>query len=239
MKRSNGFIYVTALLFLLAGCGKPVSVMVITGGHSYDTTEFVDLFHSMADVEFDTAIYPAAMDILSSEQWLKYDVLLFYDFLHQMPQKDSVVFLKLMEQGKSMLFLHHALGTSQLWDGYKQMVGGKYVMPQYGADSTLLSDYRHDIDMMVEVVDPEHPVTWNMSDFEIHDEGYSNVSMVEGVVPLLKTAHPDCSPVVGWTKLSGQSTVVYLMLGHDQLAYANESFQQLLSNSIHWLASEN
>lgn len=221
----------------LIGCTQTPKVLLIVGGHDYDTTEFFQMFHSMEGIAFDSVSHPAAMKLLQSEEVDSYDLLLFYDFIPDMPLKDSIVFLSLSQQGKPMLFLHHALCTFQKWDGYQQMVGGRYVMPGFTIDTTLLSNYKHDIDLRIEVMDLVHPVTKELKEFVIHDEGLSNIQIQEGIHPLLGTNHPDCAPLVGWVNHYNQSTCLYLMFGHDKYAYANESFQQLLHNSIHWLTS--
>jgi type 1 glutamine amidotransferase len=88
------------------------------------------------------------------------------------------------------------------------------------------------------VADPTHPVTLDMEDFTIHDEGYSNIKVLPGVIPLLMTDHPDASPLIGWVNTKDHSRVVYLMLGHDKQAYQNPSYHQLISQSIHWLAEK-
>lgn len=95
--------------------------------------------------------------------------------------------------------------------------------------------YRHDLDLDIRVLDRRHPVTRDMEDFTIRDEGYSNLWIREGVKPLLKTGHPDCSDTVGWVNRFGQSDVVYLIFGHDSRAYASGSFRQLLENALNWL----
>jgi hypothetical protein len=238
MKTYAQILAIFLLFLLIAGCGKPASVLLITGGHSYDTTEFYDLFREMEGIEFDSVLYPAARDVLASDRIDDYDVLLFYDFLARMEPKDSIIFLNLTNQGKSMLFLHHALATCQGWEGYKAMVGGRYMMPGFQWDSTLLSDFKHDIDLEIEVLDPDHPVTRGVDNFVIRDEGYSNIQVNEGIHPLLGTNHPDASPLVAWVNDCDQSTIIYIMLGHDRHAYANNSFQLLLNNSIQWLSSQ-
>ncbi len=226
------------LLVLLTGCQKPVNVLLVSGGHDFDTTEFFDLFQSLEGIEMDSVYYPDAMSLMRSDKTHAYDVLVFYDYMVDLPGEDSSVFQNLTGQGKPILFLHHALCSFQGWDGYMEMLGGKYVIAGPGVDSTLVSDYKHDIEIAIEVVDSQHPVTLGMQDFTIHDEGYSNITQVPGITPLLKTEHPDCSPLIGWTKTSDQSTVVYLMLGHDKLAYQNPSFKLLLEQSIGWLADQ-
>jgi len=176
------------------------------------------------------------MEILASERVFEYDVLAFYDFIPDMDPTDSSIFLNLCSKGIPLLFLHHSLCTFQRWDGFMDIVGGHYCMPGFGHDSLLLSDYKHDIELDIKVSDPNHPVTRGMEDFTIPDEGYSNVSYRQGITPLLETGHPYSSPVVGWVNEYDHSTIVYLMLGHDRHSYSNDSFQELLTNSIHWLS---
>ncbi len=226
------------LLVSLMGCNKPVNVLVVLGGHNFDTTEFFDLFHSFEGIGIDSVYYPDAMQMMQSGKTDDYDVLVFYDYMVDLPAADSAVFQNLTSQGKPMLFLHHTICSFQLWDGYMEMLGGKYVLAGPGVDPVRVSDYKHDLDMEIEVTDRQHPVTMGMEDFTIHDEGYSNITMASNITPLLKTDHPDSSPLVGWTKTSGESTIVYLMLGHDRLAYENPSFTQLLEQSITWLAGQ-
>jgi len=226
------------LLITFMGCNKPVNVLVVLGGHSFDTTEFFDLFNSLEGVNMDSIYHPEAMEVMQSGKSETYDVLVFYDFMPNLPESDSSVFLNLTGKGIPLLFVHHSLCSFQLWDGYMEMLGGKYVMAGPGIYPGDVSDFKHDIDMRIELVDMEHPITRDMTDFTIHDEGYSNITLTSDITPLLRTDHPDCSPTVGWTMKKDQSTIVYLMLGHDRLAYQNPSFKQLLERSIFWLAKQ-
>ena len=111
-------------------------------------------------------------------------------------------------------------------------------MPGFGTDSLLLSDYQHDVELDVHVIDRNHPVSAGIEDFSILDEAYSNISYMPGITPLLKTDHPNCSPITGWVNSYNRSSIVYLMLGHDKHAYSNEAFKKLLSNSIDWLSMQ-
>lgn len=237
MKMTSQLMLSLALLWLTGSCQKPALVLLVTGGHAYDTTEFHDLFQKMEGIKFDPVSYPDAREMLASDEVDAYDLLVFYDFVPEMDLEDSTIFLRLTAEGKPLMFLHHALCTFQQWEGYKKMVGGRYVMPGFQQDSTLLSDYKHDIDLEIEVLDPDHPVVRGVDDFVIHDEGYSNIQVIEGIHPLLGTNHPDSSPLLAWVNHRDHSTILYMMLGHDRNAYSNNSYQLLLYNSIQWLTA--
>ncbi len=210
-------------------------ILAVTGGHSYDTTEFDHMLGSLSVFHFDSISHPDARRMLASEHIYSYDAVMFYDYIPEMPLKDSAIYLNLARRGMPMLFLHHAVCTFQQWDGYGELIGGKYIMEGYGNDPPELSAYRHDLDLDIRVLDRRHPVTRDMEDFTIRDEGYSNLWIREGVKPLLKTGHPDCSDTVAWVNRFGQSDVVYLIFGHDSRAYASGSFRQLLENALNWL----
>jgi type 1 glutamine amidotransferase len=152
--------------------------------------------------------------------------------------QEKEVFLEEFEKGTGIVFLHHSLCSHQEWSGYEQLVGGKYHMPEYTADSNLISDYRHDISLHVEILDTQHPVTSGITNFDIMDEGYSHTSRLPGTHPLLKTDHPDCDSIIGWAHEVMNSRVVYLMGGHDRHAYENESFRKLVSNAINWTSAQ-
>lgn len=211
-------------------------ILLITGGHSFDTTEFYSTFKQMEGISFDTISHPYALGLLTSEHIFSYDVLLFYDYQPDLQKKDSSIFRNLALHGMPMLFMHHAICSYQQWVGFQKMLGGQYIMDGYGADPSALSAYRHDVDISVLVADKIHPVTKGLVDFEIRDEGYSNVLMEEGITPLLLTSHPASSSPLAWINEYDGSTVIGLMLGHDLHAYSNPSFQQFVTNALIWLA---
>ena len=215
---------------------KDPRALLITGGHRFDTTAFFRLFNSINDVHVDTLSHPHARSLMASDHILSYDLLVFYDFLPHQDPGDSLLYQNLSHHGIPLLFLHHSICNIQSWNGFPELVGGRYVEAAYAVDSTKRSGYQHDLELKIEIVNRNHPVTRNMEDFTILDEGYYNLQTEEGIEPLLVTDHPRCHPVVGWVNRYGRSTSVYLMLGHDRKAYENPSFRQLVENSIHWLS---
>jgi type 1 glutamine amidotransferase len=213
------------------GAGE-VDLLVVTGGHGYDTAEFIQLFEALPDVSFETALKPDAWQMLATGR--EFDVIVFYDMWKDISEDEKQLFLEEFEKGTGMVFLHHSLASHPEWPEYVQLLGGKYNLPDHTPDSSLRSDFKHDIVLSVKVVDKSHPVTEGMEDFEILDEGYSNTTLLPGVEHLLETSHPDCDPCIGWTHTVKNSKVVYLMGGHDKHAYENPSFRKLISNAINY-----
>ena len=237
----NRFLYLIVLLFLLSfaysSCSRSgkIHVMVVAGGHSFDTTEFVDMFRTFEGMTFDTVMQPHANEIIASGEAAKYDAIIFYDMWPEAEQQVREGYLKLARDGRGMVFLHHSLVSYQAWPEFRNIIGGKYFAEWSGEDSSLLSTYRHDIDIPVEVMDGDHPVNIGISNFTIHDEGYGNIQVNDDVKILLRADHPDCYPVIGWEHNFENSKIVYLMLGHDRKAYANDHFRLLLQNAIRYV----
>ena len=227
------------LLLILPHCmnerGKsPLKVLAVTGGHAYDTAEFEQMFRLMPDVSTTFGEKPGIWQTIRESG--PFDVLVFYDMYQPISPEEKELFLGEYERGTGMVFLHHSLGSHQEWPEYEGLVGGKFYIEGYAPDTSLILDYYHDINMKVRVIDPDHPVTKGVTDYEVLDEGYVNTQLMPGLKYLLETDHPKCDRYVGWTHEVKNSRVVYLMGGHDRHAFENESYHRILENAIRWTA---
>jgi len=237
MKQTGLLLISFAILVAgLNGCnintGKQLNVMVVAGGHSFDTTEFVEMFSAMDKITFDTVMQPRANRMIATGATGQYDVIVFYDMW---PEADSAVragYQRLLERGIGMVFLHHALAGYQQWVEYANIIGGKYHTPKSYVDSSMYSSFQHDIEMDVTVVRSDHPVTRGEQDFSILDEGYGNIEVKNDVMVILTTDHPAASEKIGWVTTYRNSKLVYLMPGHDKQAYTNPNYRKLVANSI-------
>jgi len=201
MKGLTRILILVIIPIILSSClsksaKDSLSVLVISGGHNYDTTEFEHMFKSMPGITPVFALKPDAWDLLGEESY--YDVLVFYDMYQEISQEDKEKFLKEFEKGTGIVFMHHSSGSHQDWPEYSNLVGGKIYLKKYTEDTSKVLGYTHDINIKVSVLDKSHPVTRNMEDFEVTDEGYTNMEHQPGLNYLLQTDHPQCDRYVGW-----------------------------------------
>ena len=238
MNKFNATFFITLAVFFCSCNTVPDKhkVLIVTGGHDYDTLEFLEVFRSIEGIEFDTLVQPHANQVIAGGGAKQYDVLVFYDMWQQISDAEKQAYRELWEAGKGMVFLHHSLVSYQSWDELAEAVGGRYYLEGSLEDTAKVSGYRHDIDLEVRIIDPDHPVTSGLSDFTTHDEGYSNIEIKPGVTRLLSVEHPDCAPCVGWSGRHRNSRTVYIMLGHDRNAYSSKSFVTLVEQAIRWTA---
>jgi len=145
----NRSLFLGCLLIIAAmGCKQQkdghVDLLVVTGGHAYDTAEFIQMFEALPDISFEMALKPEAWEMLAAGR--EFDVIVFYDMWKEpISEEEKNTFLNEFEKGTGMVFMHHCLASHPEWPEYAQLVGGKYNLPEFTPDSSLRSDFKHDI----------------------------------------------------------------------------------------------
>ena len=193
-------------------------VLIVTGEKKFDRESFFAMFNSFKNISWSELQHPSVIDLLGTDELPDFDAIVFYDMPARIElteeQKERISLF--FSSGVPVVFLHHALLSYQSWDEFRLILGGRYFENETLFNGTLVrSGYRHDVEYSVKVVDPEHPVTRGMSDFVITDEVYNQYITNPGITPLLTTDHPESGSIIGWVNRYGQSTVVYLINGHD------------------------
>lgn len=95
------------------------------------------------------------------------------------------------------------------------------------------------LDIAVEIVDAEHPITQGVAPFTVKDELYLFADHDPSRVHLLAQTRsydaegPDPIPVC-WTRTEGDGRVFYLSLGHFPDAMASDGWQRLFSRGAAW-----
>jgi arylsulfatase A len=205
-------------------------ILIITGGHDFERDAFFQMFNELPGIAYTELTHPGANQVYDSSLLDRMDVLLFYDMVQAISEEEKAAFRHMLEQGKGLVFLHHSLASYQDWGEFEKIIGGKYVLS--GQDS---STYRHDVEVAVEILSKEHPVTRGLNDFLLYDEVYGNFKVQPEVIPLLGTTHPESGKIIGWAHSYGSSRIVYLQPGHDHHAYEDPNFRLLLKQAIQWV----
>ena len=221
-----------------AGDGKKAAkVLFITGGHDYDKENF-DLMLAKLPMTYDHFEHPNAHAMLKSENIAKYDAVLLYDMPKELSDEAQRDFIAMLEKGKGLVVLHHAICSYDHWPEYVKIVGGRYHHYPWMKDGVEqpVSRYKHDVEMAVKVEDKKHPITKGVEDFLIVDEAYGGTEILPTVHPLLSTDNPHSGRLVGWTNKYKNSRVATLALGHDRVAWENPAFVKLLSQAVLWAA---
>lgn len=163
-------------------------------------------------------------------------------------------FPKLLKQGnKGFVFLHHSNASwVHVWPEYSEVVGSAC---DWSSPSTVRGvehppmGFFQNTQQKITLVDPNHPITKGMSDFEITDESYNCHFFEDSVHPLARTSFKPADParnlnpkvpvsnLSAYVKVAENSPVAYIQMGHNATAWTNEHYRQLLLNAIKWAAS--
>ena len=231
----------TALILSSSEPSKPIRILVITGGHGYNTEEFNNMHSGLApEISYQVAELPGAYNMFLPENRDKYDVLVFYHMWQTITDDQAKNFADCIREGKPVVALHHSICAFDNWPEYWNIIGGKYFhkATTFKGKSYEPCSYIHDLHFTVKISDGQHPVTKGLNDFQIFDETYKGYYVEEGVTPLLTTDEPSSTPVIGWTKTYGKAKVVVLQSGHDVPTFQNPNFRKLLRQSIIWIFSK-
>jgi type 1 glutamine amidotransferase len=200
---------------------KPIRVLVVTGGHVYDSQV----------VEF-----PAAFNQFLRENRGNYDVLVFYHRWQQITTEQEKIFAECIREGKPLVVLHHSICAFDDWIEYQNITGGRYFHKPTTVDGKEYATCKAlaDIHFKVNIVDKKHPVTMGVKDYEAFDETYKGYYVANGIEPLLSTTEKSSNPVIGWTWRYGKARVVTLQSGHAATTYQDANFRKLLKQAIVW-----
>ena len=215
-----------------------VRVLLVTGGHSFDREEFDNLMNLLSGVSVTEVKHPEALAMFRPENRTSFDVALFYDMPNVISEQEKSDFIDMLNEGKGIVVLHHAFCSYQNWAEYQNIIGGRYhQQPWTDSDGVQrpASSYKYNVRMRVRVADRRHPVTRGIRDFDITDETYANGSVNPDVHVLLTTDEPSSTPSVAWAHKYGNSRVVTILLGHDNVSWTNPNFVKLLSQGLLWV----
>lgn len=255
-------------------------VLLVTKGHPFEREPFFAVFDADHGISWTHVEQPAAAHLFDPDRLAEFDVVVFYDmpgirftggeppvrFLD--PPADFVRgFREVLETGKGMVFLHHAVAGWPAWEEYARVIGGRFHYQPAELRGVRYPDsgYRFDVHHHVEVLAPDHPVCDGLGDgFDLTDELYLFPVLEDDVVPLMRTTfgvrdpsqfwsadlairgrrdsnegwtHPAGSDLVGWVKSAGHSPVVYLQFGDGPATYADPNYRKVLGNAMRWAAS--
>lgn len=231
-------VLLAAVTVIATQAADKTRVLVVTGGHDFETNQFFQMFQDNRGITFLRATHPAAHAWLKPDKAKEWDVLVCYDMWPDITEEAKADFGARLQEGKGLVVLHHAIADYPKWDAYANIIGAKYYLEKQVVNGVekARSIYKHGVSFQVQVADPAHPVTRGVPDFEIHDETYNLFDVDPAVHALLKTSEPTSAPVIGWTKEYGKARVVYLQLGHDHFAYENPNYRRLVAQAIIWAA---
>ena len=244
----------TVFLLLVAastGCsrsGTPIRVLFIVGSPTYhDIVNLPPILEARLDREGQfsiTRLEPPPgqptdakhLEQLADLSTDDYDVVLFYVNLESLAPDQEAGLERFLAAGGGLVALHGSswsFADSALWDN---AIGGRFISHAEGKYS-----------LKIHLVDPTHPITAGLSDFESIDEEYChalNPNIERNVLGYFETRPqeslcPDGPNEMMWTREFAGGRIFYTSLGHDRDTWEHESWQRLVAQGIQWAAGKN
>lgn len=235
MKRALLIVFLIISAFIVQS--QEIRLMLVTGGHDYDSLEFFQMFDKMDDVEYEHFRQPTANKKIVNDLAKDFDLIVFYDMWQEISITEESAYLKLAELGKPMLFLHHSLVSYQKWPEFEKIIGGRYILDAKGIPDEDISTYEHDVWEYC-TVENYTPVTVGFRELRFFDEIYGNVRISDDVIPLLRIKHPNSMEYVAWENHYRRSRILYIQPGHDKRTYQESDYQKLLHQAIRYLSNK-
>jgi type 1 glutamine amidotransferase len=170
------------------------------------------------------------LGFLASDKLFEFDeaVLHFknYDPLPQ-EEKAKANLVKFVEEGRGLVVIHYASGALENWPEFRNLVGrtqGK----------------RHDKrgPFTVKIVNPKHPITESMQDFQADDELFIELTG-ERPIEVLATAKSNITGQdhpMAFVLNYGKGRVFHTTLGHDAKAIRVSGTAELIRRGAAWAA---
>lgn len=213
----------------------PLRVLIVTGedyqGHDWRVTSRALRDILLQEPGVDPRIVED-IEFLAADAIFDYAVVVIHFKNYGAPRREKQVYEnveKFVEQGGGLLLTHFACGAFEEWPGFIRLAGRVWDKRKRPHDP-----YGR---FTVRIVDRDHPITRELSDFEIVDELYTCLGGEEPI-SLLATARSVVDgeeyPMI-FVRHVGKGRVVHSALGHDLRAYQSPVYQQIICRSVQWL----
>jgi type 1 glutamine amidotransferase len=217
-----------------------IKVAVVTGGHDFEEEPFFAIFENCSDIEYTSIHLQDDSEIFEDISNWDYDVMVLYNMTQEISPHRQENFIELLNQGVGLVAMHHSNGAFQQWPEYRKIIGTKYYFETMEQDGVVheQSNGKNDLDLTIHIEDRNHPITKNISDFLIHDEGYKKCFFEKDNHVLLTTDHPESDKPISFVREYAGTRVCYIQSGHGPEAYANDNYRLLVTRAISWSAGK-
>lgn len=129
-------------------------------------------------------------------------------------------------RGGPILGLHTAVGTFPDWDGWEDIIGGRWTEKSFHPPMS------EAVFSPADAPAAAHPVWSALDSVSVVDERYSFLECASESKPLVSHVTDGVHHTMGW---AASENVIYDGLGHDARSYASASRRKLLNNEVLWL----
>ena len=216
---------------------KKLRIGLILDMHPFDEISFKKMFDEMEGIE----VVPMLLnnyqfDYAGNND--QYDGFVFYNMSLETPNPEETfagghkkvgeTLFKIGESGQGIVVLPHAILSHPEWEGWNDLLS----IPDRHFD------YFGGVNVDIHVADTNHPIAEGLKDWNMIDETFLLQDAGEDCDVILTTTCEKSIKTLAWAKNYKQSRVFAMSLGHDGIAFGNESFRKVLENAIEWTCNK-
>jgi type 1 glutamine amidotransferase len=219
---------------VVAAKKNPVRALVVTGGHSYDTS-FYEVFNGWEDVRWSHAT--SQKEAFAKNMKDRWDVIVLYDMYNEIGDAEKANLREYVEAGKGVVALHHSIVDYTSWPWwYEEVIGGKYFEKAVG--NHLASHYKDDVPMVMRPVKGKqnHPIVRGLGEIVTIDECYRGMWHSPKITVLMETANELNDVPVVYLGPNPEGHAVYIQLGHGTFTHQHPGYRRLVHNAMLWAA---
>jgi type 1 glutamine amidotransferase len=215
---------------------RPKRAVIVTGENSFNGHVWKDTSAEIKNIldagkDFQEVVIQPDPNFIATDEFLTYDVAIF-DFRNQNPlsqeEKVEANLLKFLGQPKGLVTVHWANGAFPYWPEYLNIVGRA---------QQSVHDPRGPF--TVKIVNPNHPITKDMKDYETDDELFwdtkiGNRTMTPVAVAQSKVHFADFPMAIEFQY--SRARVFNTTMGHDVKALKVPGTAELIRRGTAWAA---
>ena len=135
---------------------------------------------------------------------------------------------KFLEKGGGIFGLHTAAICFDQWKDWISILGGKWIWGKSGHLPLGMVNTR------TETI--KHPITDNISNFNLEDEVFADLKTTKDIIPLLsaKVEGQDNWHPVLWARNFSNGRIVFDALGHDTKSINHPEHEKIIRRSANW-----
>ena len=207
------------------GANKTLKILFLgDNGHHQPAARFAQLRPVFNERGIELT-YTDKMPDLNAENLAKYDGLMIYANTLLIEPDQEKAMLDFVANGKGLIPLHCASACFTNSPKYIELVGAQFKSHHTGVFSA-------------KTVAPDHPIMKDFVPFSVWDETYVHSKLNPDRVVLQTRAEGDGEEPWTWVRQQGKGRVFYTASGHDEQAWGNAGFQNLIERGVRWACGD-
>lgn len=160
---------------------------------------------------------------LADDSLRRYAGVVNYTTARDISDEQYAALLGFVRGGGGYIGVHCASDSFRNQPDSRRLLGGRFL------------EHPPQLDIVVEIADPSHPITGPLSSFTVFDELYTLDDDPTQYHLLARSPSHGLQPVA-WARDEGVGRVFYLSIGHNVATYDNPLYRRFLQRGTQWAA---